>query len=295
MADFGQTDFGQFQSFWSFGEILCCCVVVLFVVLLLYCCFVVLLYCCVVLCCCVVVLLFCVVVVLSLKTLNLAWESGRRPTCSGFGVVVVVVVVVVAGLDFPGPPSAGPPSTGPPSAGPPKISLFLFPFPPPFRCFCVSLGVFSLNFGGVLKRRGLEMCTFGLSGCRVKPRWPHQTGPPGLAHDSPRTPNAHIQGTALQTPPTGLPLPGRSPPAGLVGGLPQALGTCVPFSCALLPEPLHRRQLQVFSQFHRPGVHSPVLCPLQVGPLQTGEGHPPQPQSVFRQGLADAPNRDHGP
>ena len=30
-----------------------------------------------------------------------------------------------------------------------------------------------------------------LSGCRVKPRRPHQTGPPGLAHDSPRTPNVH--------------------------------------------------------------------------------------------------------
>ena len=27
------------------------------------------------------------------KDLNLAWESGRGPTCSGFGVVVVVVVV----------------------------------------------------------------------------------------------------------------------------------------------------------------------------------------------------------
>ena len=38
------------------------------------------------------------------------------------------------------------------------------------------------------------MCTFGLLGCRVKPRRPHQTGPPGLAHDSPRTPNVHISG-----------------------------------------------------------------------------------------------------
>ena len=38
------------------------------------------------------------------------------------------------------------------------------------------------------------MCPFGLSGCRVKPRRPHQTGPPGLAHDSPRTPNRHISG-----------------------------------------------------------------------------------------------------
>ena len=46
------------------------------------------------------------------------------------------------------------------------------------------------------------MCTFGLSGCRVKPRRPHQTGPPGLAHDSPRTPKrAHLRVPALQTPP----------------------------------------------------------------------------------------------
>ena len=48
-------------------------------------------------------------------------------------VVVVVVVwfclVVVVGLD----------SAGLASAGPPKISLFFFPFPPPFRSFCVSL------------------------------------------------------------------------------------------------------------------------------------------------------------
>ena len=28
----------------------------------------------------------------------------------------------------------------------------------------------------------------------MKPRRPHQTGPPGLAHDSPRTPNVHIEG-----------------------------------------------------------------------------------------------------
>ena len=129
------------------------------------------------------------------QTLNLAWESGpalRGPTC-----VVVVVVMVVAGLDFPGPPSAGPPS-----AGPPKISLFFFPFPPPFRSFCVSLGVFSLNFGGVFEGRHPEMCTFGLSGFGVNPRRPHQTGPPGLAHDSPRTPNVHIsRPLRFKTPP----------------------------------------------------------------------------------------------
>ena len=31
------------------------------------------------------------------------------------------------------------------------------------------------------KAGGRDVCTFGLSGCRVKPRRPHQTGPPGLA------------------------------------------------------------------------------------------------------------------
>ena len=55
----------------------------------------------------------------------------------------------------------GPERVGPEGWGP-KISRFFFPFPPPFRCFCVSLGVFSWNFGGVLKRRCPEMCTFGV-------------------------------------------------------------------------------------------------------------------------------------
>ena len=49
-----------------------------------------------------------------------------------------------------------------------------------FALFFPSLGVFSLNFGGVFECRDPQMCTFGLSGCRVEPRRPHQTGPPGL-------------------------------------------------------------------------------------------------------------------
>ena len=49
-------------------------------------------------------------------------------------------------------PLSGPPSGGPPSAGPPKISLFF-----------LSLGVFSLNFGGVCEDRGPQISTFGLS------------------------------------------------------------------------------------------------------------------------------------
>ena len=86
------------------------------------------------------------------QTLNLAWERGPalwRPTCSGFGVVVVVVVVVVAGLDFLGPLSAGPPLHWTRRTAQ-NFALF-FPSPAPFRSFCVSLGVFSLNFGGVFE------------------------------------------------------------------------------------------------------------------------------------------------
>ena len=168
MADFGQTDFGQFfdrfwpivvltdfsqtnfGQFWCFGVLAKCSGVVVVVVVVLLCCG------------CVVVVLWCVVVLLPNRPQNLAWESGRGPTCCGFGIVVVVVVVVVAGLDFPGPPSlAKSPSTGHPSTWPPKISLFFFPFPPPFRSFCVSLGVFSLNFGGVLKAGTLKCARLG--------------------------------------------------------------------------------------------------------------------------------------
>ena len=80
------------------------------------------------------------------------------------------------------------------SLGGPKISLFFSPLPPQFLFFSPSLLVLFVEFWWCLKRRGPEMCTFGLSGCRVKPRRPHQTGPAGLAHDSPRTPNVHISG-----------------------------------------------------------------------------------------------------
>ena len=66
----------------------------------------------------------------------------------------------------PGPPSSldrPPPWTALPLDRP-KFRSFFFPLPPQIRS----------------------------SGCCVKPRRPHQTGPPGLAHHSPRTPNVHI-------------------------------------------------------------------------------------------------------
>ena len=78
-----------------------------------------------------------------------------------------------------------------PSASLPKISRF-FPLSRfHFRSFSIFLwgslrGVFSWNFGGVFEGRGAQMCTFGLSGCRVKPRrlWGRRA-----SHDNPRTPN----------------------------------------------------------------------------------------------------------
>ena len=47
-----------------------------------------------------------------------------------------------------------------------------------FRSFSPSLGVFSLNFGGVFEGRGPEMARLEFSGCHV--RAPATSGPPGL-------------------------------------------------------------------------------------------------------------------
>ena len=48
-----------------------------------------------------------------------------------------------------------------------------------FHSFLPLSGVLSLNVGGVFEGRDPEMCTFGLSGCRVKP----QQRPPGSRRD----------------------------------------------------------------------------------------------------------------
>ena len=149
MADFGQTDFGQFfDRLWpivvltdfdqtDFGQFLS--------VLVFWPNFLVLLF-----------VLLCCTQPPKTQTLNVVWERGpalRGPTCSGFGVVVVVVVVVVAGLDFPGPPSAGPPSIGTPLRRTAQNFALFLPLPATVSLFfSLSLSlwrVFSLNFGGV--------------------------------------------------------------------------------------------------------------------------------------------------
>ena len=96
-----------------------------------------------------------------------------------------------------------PPPPDRPSPGPPKISLFFSCLPPEFSFFLLSLGVFSLNFCGVFEDRDALMCTFGLSGCRVKPQQPHQTGPLGLVRtrQPENSKRAHFRAPALQTPP----------------------------------------------------------------------------------------------
>ena len=68
---------------------------------------------------------------------------------------------------------------------------FVLFFPSP-SVFSSLSGVFSWNFGGVcLKRQGAQMCTFGFSGCGVKPRrfWggPGEGRSGGTEHDQTRT------------------------------------------------------------------------------------------------------------
>ena len=95
---------------------------------------------------------------------------------------------------FAGPSCAGPLCGGPSCAGPPNISLFFFPSPATISFFFVSLGVFSWNFGGVLKRRDPQMCTFGVLGLLCE-----AGGPEAVSHDSPRAQTCTFEGPGLHT------------------------------------------------------------------------------------------------
>ena len=63
-----------------------------------------------------------------------------------------------------GPKLWGPEVVGAPKGGEPKISRFFFHLPPQFFVFFPSLLVFFVEFWWCLKRRGAQMCTFGVLG-----------------------------------------------------------------------------------------------------------------------------------
>ena len=65
-----------------------------------------------------------------------------------------------------GGPKGGAQKGGAQKGGRPKISRFLPSFPPQLSFFFLSWGPF-VEFWWFLKRRGPEVCMFGLSGCRV--------------------------------------------------------------------------------------------------------------------------------
>ena len=92
------------------------------------------------------------------------------------------------------PPDRPPPDHPPPDRPPPdrpKFRSFFSLLPPQFFSFFPLFWSFRciLVF---LKAGALKCAHLEFSGCRVKPQRPYQTGPPGLAHDNPRTPNVHI-------------------------------------------------------------------------------------------------------
>ena len=89
-----------------------------------------------------------------------------------------------------GPPCAGPLSPRPPSAGPLPAdpSSTRPPLRPKFRVsLSLSLCVFSLNSGGFCEDRDPQMCTFGLSGCGVKPQLRGRRGFTRYPENSKRT------------------------------------------------------------------------------------------------------------
>ena len=69
-----------------------------------------------------------------------------------------------------GPPCAGPLLADPPDPPPPDSPKFRLSFPPPISLCFSLLEVFQWNFGGFCEDRDPQMCTFGLSDCRVEPR-----------------------------------------------------------------------------------------------------------------------------
>ena len=92
------------------------------------------------------------------------------------------------------PPPDNPPPDNPPPDNPPpdrpKFRSFFSLLPPPFWSFCVSLGVLSLNFGGVFEGRSCET-----------PAAPPDRAAGARTRQPENSKRAHFRAPALQTPP----------------------------------------------------------------------------------------------
>ena len=97
-------------------------------------------------------------------------------------------------------PKGGAPKGGAPKGGGPKISRFFFP--PPATIF--FLLTFSwgphVEFWWCLKRRGPEMCTFGVLGLSCAGPAARSGGAAGVSHDSPRAQTCTFQVPPSKTP-----------------------------------------------------------------------------------------------
>ena len=80
-----------------------------------------------------------------------------------------------SGFTICAPRRLGPERWGPRRVGGRKISLLFSLSRTVFCSFCLSLGLFSLNFHGFCDDRDPQLCTFGLSNCRVKLRRPRSS------------------------------------------------------------------------------------------------------------------------
>ena len=138
-----------------------------------------------------------------------AWVLVSRFPCGGFKVLVWSCSVPPE-PPFPRPPFPGPPFPGPPFPGPPflwtpfpwtaqNFALFFFPVPPQNSFFSSLSGCLLVEFWWCFEDRDPQMCTFGLSGCRVKPR--RLRGRRGFTRQPENSKRAHLSAPALQTQP----------------------------------------------------------------------------------------------
>ena len=95
-----------------------------------------------------------------------------------------------------GGPKGGARRVGARRVGGPKFRAFFSLSRHKIRSFLPSLGVSSLNFGGVFEGRDPQMCTFGLSGCRVKPR--RLRGRRGFTRQPDNSKRAHLSAPAFK-------------------------------------------------------------------------------------------------